>query len=247
MALDMEKSITLYDSSFRSFYKGEHHVNRLCKNSVLILMIDGVLRFGEDGVQTELKAGEYYVQRAGKVQDGNCASDCPRYFYVHFDATYTDGEGLLERGKWEIKQMMPLVEKLDKLQKSSASYLQKATAFFSILCELYDAQKAKPNAIAEQIRNELTVSLSDDIKIQDLASSLFVSVNYAIRVFKREYGVTPHKYLSMLRLDEARTLLRDTNRTEEEIAGFVGYSDFSVFYKAFKARFGVSPSAIRKR
>ena len=172
MALDMEKSITLYDSSFRSFYKGEHHVNRVFENSVLILMMDGILRFGEDGVQTELKAGEYYVQRAGKEQDGNCASDCPRYFYVHFDATYTDGEGLLESGKWEIKQMTPLIEKLDKLQKSGASYLHKTSVFLSILSELYDAQKAKPNALAEQIRNELTVSLSDDIKIQEVASSL---------------------------------------------------------------------------
>lgn len=214
---------------------------------MLILMLEGVLRFGEDGVQKQLVGGEYYIQRAGKRQDGEIASDSPHYFYIHLDASFTDGDGLPESGRWEKKRILPLVERLDALQKSGANYLQKSMALLAIINELNEAQRAVPNELAVRIRTEITERAFSGVKIKDIASALFVSVNYAIRVFSCEYGVTPHQYLAELRLSEAKILLRDTARTEEEIASAVGYGDFSVFYKAFRARYGASPSEFRKR
>ena len=66
--------------SMRRFFKGEKHITRVCEDSVLILMFDGILRFAEDGFDTELRAGEYYIQRGGLFQEGRLASDEPRYF-----------------------------------------------------------------------------------------------------------------------------------------------------------------------
>ena len=89
-------------ASFRTFSPGEFHVTRNAPYSVLLLLMKGTLRFEEDGISVEVKAGEYYIQRAGLTQHARQPSDMPHYFYIHF----VGGE----------LKLFPLGEKL-KLQK----------------------------------------------------------------------------------------------------------------------------------
>ena len=42
----------------------------------------------EDGISVEVKAGEYYIQRAGLTQHARQPSDMPHYFYIHFSGAY---------------------------------------------------------------------------------------------------------------------------------------------------------------
>ena len=46
----LDQSIRYRHSSFRYFKEGEHHIERFCKDEVLLLIFDGVLRFEEDGI-----------------------------------------------------------------------------------------------------------------------------------------------------------------------------------------------------
>ena len=75
-------------SGFKRFERREHHVTRVFDESVVIFMMEGVLRFEEDGAPVELCEGEYYVQRAGLFQSGKAASDCPSYLYLHIRASF---------------------------------------------------------------------------------------------------------------------------------------------------------------
>ena len=61
--IDLNKNVVYKFASFRYFEKMEHHINRFCKDNVLLLVFDGVLRFSENGEETEVRAGEYYVQK----------------------------------------------------------------------------------------------------------------------------------------------------------------------------------------
>ena len=54
----------------KQFAPNEVHVTRIYGYSVLILMMEGVLRFCENGTLVELKKGEYYIQRANIFQNG---------------------------------------------------------------------------------------------------------------------------------------------------------------------------------
>ena len=113
MKLDINKPIIYDCSSHRRFRKGERHITRVCGMSVLLLVYEGVLRFGEGETQIEVKSGEYYIQRAGIAQNGLIESDCPRYYYVHFSGEYTENDGLSLRSKWQPEAMMPLIEGME--------------------------------------------------------------------------------------------------------------------------------------
>ena len=71
--LSSEKLPQFLFSHDRAFQPGEKHVTRVCPEDVLLLMFSGVLRFTEDGVPVEVRGGEYYIQKRGLSQQGQCA------------------------------------------------------------------------------------------------------------------------------------------------------------------------------
>ena len=87
---------------------------------------------------------------------------------------------------------------------------------------------------------------NEKIQIKDLERIVFLTSNQIINIFKEYYGITPHKYLTELRLNEACELLLSTRRSLSTIAENVGYNDYSIFYKAFYARYNMSPLEYRK-
>ena len=62
MKLDMNILPNYIFSGVRQFFPNEKHISRTFSESVLILMYKGTLRFNEDGLDVELKPGEYYFQ-----------------------------------------------------------------------------------------------------------------------------------------------------------------------------------------
>ncbi len=67
------------------------------------------------------------------------------------------------------------------------------------------------------------------------------------RLIKKYRGVTPHEYVLTIRLDSAYQALILSDSEIDEISWEVGFSSVSHFYKAFKARFGVTPYSLRKK
>ena len=141
MKLDIGSPITYVSSSHRHFFQGERYITRIYNKSVLLLVYDSVLRFGEDGKQIEVKSGEYYIQRAGLPQNGQIPSDAAKYYYVHFHGSYTEGDGLPLRGVWSPEKLMPLLDGMEGSPETGRHYLQKSLSFYSVLDELYRAGK----------------------------------------------------------------------------------------------------------
>lgn len=246
MELDLGKPITYLLSSFRYFYKGERHVERYCDYNVLLLVFDDVLRFREDGKEIEVKSGEYYLQKNFVHQDGKVPSGATKYYYIHFLGDYTDESGLLLRGKWNVNAIMPIIRKIEELKLKKNAYVEICYLFYQILLELKSYNVKTENPLAQNLMRELSANYMHKIKIKDYAKNFFVSENYLISVFKKEYGFTPHECLKKIRLNESLRLLKESNRTEKDIALSVGYEDFSVFYKAFVKQNGFSPNKVRK-
>ena len=73
--ISMQTVPTYRLSAFRRFLPNERHITRVESGDILLLMLDGVLRFTEDGVPVELSGGEYYIQQRGLFQDGPEVSD----------------------------------------------------------------------------------------------------------------------------------------------------------------------------
>ncbi len=88
--------------------------------------------------------------------------------------------------------------------------------------------------------------LSEDLSAAGLAREFHLSESQLNRQFKAHTGQAPHEYLMNLRVNHAKTLLKETRLSISEIAAAVGYSYDSSFAAAFHSRVGMSPRQFRK-
>lgn len=96
-------------------------------------------------------------------------------------------------------------------------------------------------------RNMLHEQLADEIDLETMASSAFLSRFHFLRLFREAYGETPGRYLARLRLERARELLETTDRRVTDICLDIGYESLSSFTSAFRAQFGLPPQRYRRR
>lgn len=246
--INLNKSILFKHASMRYFENGEHHVNRTLPYDVLLLVFEGTLRFSEDGVEYEVNSGHYHIQKAYSVQRGDYVSDSPKYFYVHFNAEWTDSPySLATDGRFSYTQFKEMIKTLDKLSHSVCSYIEKTKIFYEILCTLDSNNHQNQSSIANIICNYLNNHYINDISLDDICSAFNYSKNHIINIFKDEYHVTPIEYLNDLRLKKTMHLLEGTSKSAEDISVVCGFKCYSNFYKLFKRKTGLSPTEWRKK
>lgn len=237
-------------ASMRYFAEGEHHVTRISTQSVLLLMLSGVLRFSEAGVPIELGEGEYYIQRAGLWQEGIRESDSPVYFYIHFDGSFADVRGGLGlRGTFDKEKITHYIQSLEKHYKNhTASQLVSNSILLRILDELHrkNSQLSYEVDIAQTVATIINEEYYLDLNLGALAEKYHYSENYIIKIFRDRYGKTPHKYLCEIRIANAKKLMEEAGLSASGAAIEVGFRDFSTFYRNFTSVEGVSPSEWKK-
>ena len=77
--------------------------------------------------------------------------------------------------------------------------------------------------------------------VEEVANHLFISESYLFRIFKSELHQTPKKYILEKRLLMAQTKIHSGEKPSV-VATECGFSDYTVFYRNYLARFGHSPS-----
>jgi len=89
-------------------------------------------------------------------------------------------------------------------------------------------------------------NLGERLTIDDLARAALFSKFHFTRVFLRATGLSPGRFLSALRLAEAKRLLATTVVSVADISHQVGYNSVGTFSARFSASVGVSPSGYRQ-
>lgn len=83
--------------------------------------------------------------------------------------------------------------------------------------------------------------LDEDLRVKELASSLGIGTRTFTRMFKHETGFTPYRYLTIRRMERAKTLLK-SNSSVTDTASAVGYANPAKFAAAFRRWVGMAPS-----
>jgi AraC family transcriptional regulator len=89
-------------------------------------------------------------------------------------------------------------------------------------------------------------NLGERLTIDDMARSAMFSKFHFSRVFQRVTGVSPGRFLSAMRLEEAKRLLVTTSFTVADISHRVGYNSVGTFSSRFRSSVGVSPTTYRQ-
>lgn len=87
----------------------------------------------------------------------------------------------------------------------------------------------------------------NNIYVKQLAEMSFMSIRNFQRIFKDSTSLSPNDYLLELRIQSASKLLKETDSAIYDVSGRVGITDWFYFSKAFKKRFGISPTKYRKQ
>ena len=88
--------------------------------------------------------------------------------------------------------------------------------------------------------------MEEDISLNTVANVANVSSNHFSALFSQNMGQTFIEYLTTLRMNKAKELLRCTGMRSSEIAGEIGYKDAHYFSYLFKKTQGMTPSEYRK-
>lgn len=85
-----------------------------------------------------------------------------------------------------------------------------------------------------------------EVTLASLAAHFYLSEGYLSRYLKRETGVTFSGLLRDMRMKRAAELLIGTECSVGRVTELVGYTDQSIFFRNFKAAYGMTPVAYRK-
>lgn len=113
--------------------------------------------------------------------------------------------------------------------------------------EVLENKLAKDDAkIVDAAKKYISDHLSDNLTLENVACHVNLSTTYFSKFFKQELGTNFIDYVTDLRMDTAKELLKDSFLKVREIAGKVGFNDIRYFYKVFKKNTGFTPTEYKK-
>lgn len=115
-----------------------------------------------------------------------------------------------------------------------------------IINQLKDKKKNRKNDLVCSIINYVNENYHDPLlTIESIAENLSLSPNYLRVLFKEVKQKSLSFYISEVRFEKAKFLLKSTDLTVAEISEKVGFTNTNYFYTAFKKLYGISPSYYR--
>lgn len=95
------------------------------------------------------------------------------------------------------------------------------------------------------LQERIDAELDQPLTLADMAGWVNLSPYHFARLFKATFGCAPYQYVQEQRLTRAREHLRQPGNKITAIALACGFNDASQFARAFRKRFGLTPSAYR--
>lgn len=225
----------------------------------LLYVAKGALAVWINGEEQSAPEGCGVLFRPGEPQK-YCyrLEDGPEVYWMHF--TGRDTERILAEAGLAgtfcepgVKGEYPVL--FDRIIRE----LQMKRPGFSVLCsgcgmELLafmgrqdNSQRTPADEAMEEIIARFHREFRENIRVEDCAKACNMSKSWFIRSFRARTGETPQRYLTNIRLSQARELLSSSSLNIGEIAAFCGYENALYFSRIFRKYMGLSPSEYRQR
>ena len=161
---------------------------------------------------------------------GRFATECG----VNFEESF-------RRGMLKFKEL----EDADTIEKVFVWLLTIGNAYVDTLTrQEFDANEAVVKKAVTYVQQHYA---SPDLSVVEVAKAAYISPNYLSRVFKRQVGCSILEYIRNARLEQAKLLLKHSDKNASQVAKNVGYHDRTYFSKVFKQVTGVSPNEYRRK
>ncbi|MGI9861044.1 AraC family transcriptional regulator [Moorella naiadis] len=111
---------------------------------------------------------------------------------------------------------------------------------------IYRARETRQTPSVEKAVAFINTNYGRSLSLEDVAQEVNLSPAHLSRLFKKEMGRTVIEYLTLVRLEAAKRLLRE-GKTIEEVATAAGFNEATYFSRVFKREVGVPPGVFRNR
>ncbi len=104
-----------------------------------------------------------------------------------------------------------------------------------------------PSQLVTAVSNYIQHHLSEPITTEQIAASLYISRTHLSARFHKETGITLSDYILKEKTEEAKRLLRYTDKSLAAISAYLGFSSQSHFSRTFRKYAGITPGEYRAK
>jgi AraC family transcriptional regulator len=98
----------------------------------------------------------------------------------------------------------------------------------------------------KRVADFILAHLNNDLSLDLLAEQAGFSPYHFVRLFRQTTGESPHQFVMRQRVEQAQSLLKQTDVPLAQVALEVGFANQSHFTRVFKQQLGLTPRAYRQ-
>jgi AraC-like DNA-binding protein len=249
-------------------------VNHWHDSLELIYLVDGRMSVGVDSKIYALAGGDLLLINSGRlhftqVRDTPTTvctlqipypvlkAHIPNLDYVRFQDPERDGLLTGSARYGELREHMLALGRLTR-EKGTGYSLRFNSVLYQLIYvlllhygrEINSATKRRDdwnNARIERVIAYVKAHYTQPITLRDGAGILSLNPEYFCRFFKRHFGMSFMEYVNSVRLSHVHDALLTTGLTVTELLENNGFTNYRTFIKLFRAAYGATPTALRKR
>jgi len=177
-------------------------------------------------------------------------------YFILLSESYHHDVKQMKESLWEMWVVLSRMLKdmgitVDIIKQSSATTLQSLSQsaqarLLKIAEEIAHWQTHDLEGVLFQAKTYIESHYARSISLEDVANQIQLSPYYFSKVFKERMGMTYIDYLTKIRIEQAKLLMRSTDKSQKEICFEVGYRDPNYFSRVFKKWTHMSPTEYRQ-
>ncbi|HAT4142254.1 TPA: AraC family transcriptional regulator [Clostridium perfringens] len=230
------------------------------KDIVIHYVTKGYGTFKFNGKVYNLKKGDIFILLKGmQVEYVASINDPWEYYWIGFSGSnaneYLNRTSITNSCVANCKENSKIPQIILNMCEISKTYNPSKSDDILLLKELYSLlytlieEFPKPfeykdkelHTYIQDALNFINSNYMHSITVQEIANYVNLSRSYLYKMFIKNLGISPQRYLINLRMYKATLLLKGTKLPIGEVASSVGYSDSLLFSKTFSKHFSMSP------
>lgn len=198
----------------------------------------------------------------GEVHDGCSGGKEPLNYVMvyihprHLEPLIADAAGICHASDFQVNETLmhdlvlrqSILELVRLITNKVGSRIEQEHTLYRIATRVSQrAGQVEPNSISRRIdalllqaKDYIHSHASRDLALEDISKAANLSKYHFLRLFRRQFGITPHQYVLNCRINAARVEL-DAGGSLNDVTFRYGFADLSHFNRRFKRIYGMTP------